>query len=92
MEPLDAALAALSEPLSKEERFYGWTDRSQRDWLAYLDGVKQGILISSDPEHASALYHLAEWLGRDGIDSHSPLIGLIADAQGDLRKRFVGSS
>jgi hypothetical protein len=91
VEPLDAAIEALAKPLSKEERFYGWTERSQRDWLAYLDGLRQGIWIPTDPDKASVLFHLVGWLDHEGINGHSPLVGLIAEAQGYLRDRFARS-
>jgi hypothetical protein len=92
VEPLDIAIEALAKPLSKEERFYGWTERSQRDWLAYLDGLRQGVRIPTDPDNAAVLYHLTGWLDREGINGRSPLVELIAEAQGHLRDRFAGSS
>jgi hypothetical protein len=92
VEPLDAAIEALAKPLSGEERFYGWTERSQRDWLAYLDGLRQGIRIPTDPDNAAVLDHLRVWLDRDGINDRSALAELMVTAQRHLHDRFAGSS
>jgi hypothetical protein len=92
VEPLDAAIEALAKPLSKEERFYGWTERSQRDWLTYLDGLRQGIRIPTDPDRALVLDQLGGWLDRDGIHDGSALAKLMVTAQRHLRDRFAPSS
>ena len=89
IDALAAAIEALKEPLSQEEQGYGWTERSQELWVAYLDGLRQGIRVATYPERAAVLEHLAEWLENGGIDTRSALAEKVASAQAQLRERFA---
>jgi hypothetical protein len=89
IDPLAAAIDTLRQPLSREERAYGWTERSQEHWLAYLDGVKEGIRVATYPERAAVLQHLAGWLEHDGIDARSTLSESLVEAQAHLREQFA---
>jgi hypothetical protein len=89
IDALTAAIEALQQPLTEAERGCGWTERSQELWVAYLDGLRQGIRVATYPERAAVLDHLADWLGRDGIDGRSTLARQLADAQAQLRERFA---
>jgi hypothetical protein len=58
-------------------------------WLAYLEGLTQGIRVATYPERAVVLAQLAAWVTQDGIDSRSTLAANIADAQTHLREQFA---
>ena len=91
IDALTAAIEALQQPLTEEERRYGWTERSQELWVAYLDGLRQGIRVATYPERAAVLDQLVQWLSSDGIDGRSALFQQLADAQAQLRERFATS-
>jgi hypothetical protein len=91
IDTLAAAIEALKQPLSQEERGYGWTERSQELWIAYLDGLTQGIRVATYPDRAAVLNQLAGWLDQDGIDRRSPLAEKLGEAQAQLRERFATS-
>jgi hypothetical protein len=89
IDALAAAIDALAQPLSDAEREFGWTDRSREHWIAFLEGLSQGIRVATYPERAAVLKHLEAWLSHDGIDARSPLAGRLAEAQADLHERFA---
>jgi hypothetical protein len=91
IDALTAAIEALRQPLTDAERRCGWTERSQELWVAYLDGLRQGIRVATYPERAAVLDQLSQWLSRDGIDGESALAQQLADAQAQLRERFATS-
>ena len=89
IDPLSAAIDALRQPLTGEERGFGWTESSQVLWLAYLEGLTQGIRVATYPDRAAVLSQLAAWVTQDGIDSRSSLATSIAEAQEHLREQFA---
>jgi hypothetical protein len=62
--------------------------RSRDRWLAYADGLSDGLRTATNPEPGGAAAHWLRWLGMD-VDTRtgSPLVGLFASAQQEL-KRF----
>jgi hypothetical protein len=58
-------------------------------WVAYLDGLRQGIRVATYPERAPVLQQLARWLDQDGIDGRSALARQVGEAQAQLRERFA---
>jgi hypothetical protein len=71
--------AALSEPLSDEDRKGGWTEASRTHWHIYF----HGMLAAVEPEDAGN--HLIRWLDHDGI-MEGPLWDRIETVQRLLRE------
>jgi len=83
---LDDLIAALGEPLAKEDRAGGWNKRNRDRGLTYFRGLRQGLSADRVPEGAP--YHLARWLDHDGI-GEGPLAERVYDLQDLLHKRFA---
>jgi chromosome condensin MukBEF complex kleisin-like MukF subunit len=87
LERLDELIVALQAPLTDADRDAGWTDEIRERWLAYADGLRDGLRTATDPDPSGAAAHWLRWLDLDVQPGPSPLVGLFASAQQEL-KRF----
>jgi hypothetical protein len=95
VERLDELIDALQAPLTDADRDAGWTDEIRDRWLAYAGGLRDGLRTATDPEPSGAAAHWLRWLDGDvNTSAGSPLVGLFASAQQELkrfRERHAGS-
>jgi hypothetical protein len=83
--PVDRAIAALAEPLSREDRSEGWTERTQQRLLGQFQELRTALLDPAPLVERAAMPYLATRpsIGRDLSDEAiegGRLLDIVCDA------------